>query len=68
MPEVKWLPEAVEDARRLFEFLDDKSPSAAAKVAQTRQKRLRNYVPSLQDRSTKYRFLRRKSTDIPSEI
>ena len=38
MPEVKWLPEAVEDARLLFEFLDDKSPSAAAKAAQALQK------------------------------
>ncbi len=35
MPEVKWLPEALDDLERLFAFLREKSPDAAARAAQT---------------------------------
>ena len=35
MAEVKWLPEALDDLERLFAFLREKSPSAAARAAQT---------------------------------
>lgn len=35
MPKIVWLPEALEDTQRLFDFLDDKSPAAAARAAQT---------------------------------
>jgi plasmid stabilization system protein ParE len=35
MPEVKWLPEALDDLERLFEFLREHSPDAAARAAQT---------------------------------
>jgi plasmid stabilization system protein ParE len=35
MPEVKWLPEALDDLERLFEFLREKNPDAAARAAQT---------------------------------
>lgn len=35
MPEVKWLPEALDDLERLFEFLRKKNPDAAARAAQT---------------------------------
>ncbi len=34
MSEVIWLPEALEDAARLRLFLEDKSPSAAVRVAE----------------------------------
>jgi plasmid stabilization system protein ParE len=36
--EVIWLPEALEDARRLRQFLQDKNPSAAARAAETLDK------------------------------
>ncbi len=35
MPQVVWLPEAVADVERLRSFLEDKSPTAAARVAKT---------------------------------
>ena len=35
MPEVIWLPEAVQDLARLHEFLTDKNPDAAKRAAQT---------------------------------
>ena len=35
MAEVKWLPEALDDLERLFVFLREKNPSAAARAAQT---------------------------------
>lgn len=35
MAEVKWLPEVLDDLERLFAFLREKSPSAAARAAQT---------------------------------
>ena len=35
MPAVKWLPEALIDIERLHAFLNDKSPEAAARVANT---------------------------------
>jgi plasmid stabilization system protein ParE len=35
MPEVKWLLEALDDLERLFEFLREKNPDAAARAAQT---------------------------------
>jgi plasmid stabilization system protein ParE len=34
MPEVKWLPEALDDLERLFAFLREKNPDAAARAAQ----------------------------------
>ena len=33
MPAVKWLPEALGDIERLYTFLNDKSPEAAARAA-----------------------------------
>lgn len=33
MPTVKWLPEALDDTQRLYTFLNDKSPEAAARAA-----------------------------------
>ena len=33
MPQVKWLPEALEDVERLYEFLREKSPGAATRAA-----------------------------------
>ena len=35
MAEVKWLPEALDDLERLFAFLREKNPAAAARAAQT---------------------------------
>ena len=35
MAELKWLPEALDDLERLFAFLREKNPSAAARAAQT---------------------------------
>ena len=35
MPEIKWLPEALADIERLYVFLKDKNPEAAARAAQT---------------------------------
>ena len=35
MPTVKWLPEALDDLERLFAFLQEKSPPAAARAAAT---------------------------------
>ncbi len=35
MSEVVWLPEALEDMSRLRLFLEDKSPSAASRMART---------------------------------
>lgn len=35
MSEIVWLPEALEDMSRLRLFLEDKSPSAASRMAQT---------------------------------
>jgi plasmid stabilization system protein ParE len=35
MSEVIWLPEAVEDLKRLRDFLTDKNPDAAKRAAQT---------------------------------
>ena len=35
MAELKWLPEALGDLERLFAFLREKNPSAAARAAQT---------------------------------
>ncbi len=46
MSEVVWLPEALADVARLRAFLEDKSPSAAARAAQTLRdgaKLLRNF-------------------------
>ncbi|WGS88625.1 type II toxin-antitoxin system RelE/ParE family toxin [Methylomonas sp. UP202] len=34
MSKVVWLPEAVEDTRRLRQFLEDQSPAAAARASQ----------------------------------
>jgi plasmid stabilization system protein ParE len=34
MPRLVWLPEALQDARRLFDFLKDQSPPAATRAAQ----------------------------------
>ena len=34
MSKIVWLPEALDDARRLFDFLREKNPSAAARAAQ----------------------------------
>jgi plasmid stabilization system protein ParE len=34
MPELVWLPEALDDLRRLFDFLKDKNPDAASRAAQ----------------------------------
>jgi len=45
MPQVVWLPEALEDAKRLFDFLKDKSPPAAARSAQA----IRRAAASLAD-------------------
>lgn len=33
MPEIVWLPEALDDARRLFDFLKENNPEAAARAA-----------------------------------
>lgn len=33
MPQIKWLPEALADVERLYEFLSEKSPDAAARAA-----------------------------------
>ncbi len=33
MPEVKWLPQALDDIERLYNFLKDKNPTAASKAA-----------------------------------
>ena len=33
MPKVVWLPEALQDVARLYEFLAEKSPEAACKAA-----------------------------------
>lgn len=38
MPQVVWLPEALDDARRLFDFLKEKNLSAAARAAQAIRK------------------------------
>lgn len=38
MPQIVWLPEAIEDAKRLLDFLADKSSEAAARAAQAIQK------------------------------
>lgn len=35
MPDVRWLPEAVADLDRLFQFLKEKNPSAARRAAGT---------------------------------
>lgn len=35
MPAVSWLPEALDDLERLFAFLGEKSPEAAARAART---------------------------------
>ena len=35
MAELKWLPEALDDLERVFAFLRDKNPAAAARAAQT---------------------------------
>lgn len=35
MSTLKWLPEALDDLERLFAFLQEKSPDAAARAAQT---------------------------------
>lgn len=35
MPAVRWLPEALDDLERLFAFLNEKSPEAAARAART---------------------------------
>jgi plasmid stabilization system protein ParE len=35
---IVWLPEAVKDVQRLFDFLKDKNPEAAARAAKTVQK------------------------------
>lgn len=37
MSQVIWLPEALEDAERLFVFLEDKNPAAATRAAQALQ-------------------------------
>jgi plasmid stabilization system protein ParE len=33
LPQVKWLPEALADVKRLYEFLCEKSPDAASRAA-----------------------------------
>jgi len=38
MPQIVWLPEALDDAIRLRTFLEDKSASAAARMAETLNK------------------------------
>ncbi len=38
MPQIVWLPEAIEDTKRLLDFLAEKSPEATARAAQTIQK------------------------------
>jgi plasmid stabilization system protein ParE len=38
VPQIVWLPEAVEDAKCLFDFLADKSSDATARAAQAIQK------------------------------
>ncbi|NOT13603.1 MAG: type II toxin-antitoxin system RelE/ParE family toxin [Methylococcaceae bacterium] len=46
MPQIVWLPEALEDTRRLRLFLEDKSPTAAARagrVIQTGANRLADF-------------------------
>ncbi len=35
MPQIKWLPEALVDIERLYAFLKDKNPEAAARAART---------------------------------
>jgi len=45
MPKVVWLPEAIDDTRRLFEFLKEKNLSAAARAAQA----IRNGAGQLAD-------------------
>ncbi len=35
MPEITWLPEALEDLARLRLFLEDKNPEAAKRIGQT---------------------------------
>ncbi len=35
MPALKWLPEALDDLERLFAFLREKNPAAAARAAHT---------------------------------
>ena len=35
MPALKWVPEALDDLERLFAFLREKNPAAAARAAQT---------------------------------
>lgn len=45
MPQVVWLPEALDDASRLFAFLNEKNPSAAARAAQA----IRQGASSLSD-------------------
>lgn len=35
MSEIVWLPEALDDIQRLFDFIEDKSPPAAARAAKT---------------------------------
>ena len=37
MPQIAWLPEALEDTERLRLFLEDKSPKAAARAGQVLQ-------------------------------
>ncbi len=37
MPQIVWLPEALEDTRRLRHFLEDKNPKAEARAGQVLQ-------------------------------
>jgi plasmid stabilization system protein ParE len=38
VPQIIWLPEALEDTERLRHFIEDKNPSAAVRVGQVLQK------------------------------
>jgi plasmid stabilization system protein ParE len=35
LPQIKWLPEALADVERLYTFLHEKSPAAAARAAKS---------------------------------
>ncbi|MFZ2172407.1 MAG: type II toxin-antitoxin system RelE/ParE family toxin [Methylococcaceae bacterium] len=43
MSKIVWLPEALEDTQRLRLFLEDKNPTAAARVLQAGAKRLAGF-------------------------